>query len=33
MTEQYITFKFGDGQAVLICRGNIVNVIPELHTT
>ena len=30
--EQYVTFKFGDEQAVLICRGNVVNVIPELHT-
>ena len=29
--EQYITFKFGDEQAVLLCRGNIVNVVPELH--
>ena len=31
-TEQYVTIKFGDEQAVLICRGNITNVIPELHT-
>lgn len=31
-TEQYINFMFGDEQAILICRGNIVNVIPELHT-
>ena len=30
--EQYATFKFGDEQAVLICRGNVVNVIPEMHT-
>ena len=30
--EQYVTFKFGDEQAVLICRGNVVNVVPELHT-
>lgn len=29
--EQFISMKFGDGQAVLICRGNITNVIPELH--
>ena len=31
-TEQYITIKFGDEQAVLLCRGNVVNVVPELHT-
>ena len=31
-TEQYVTFMFGDEQAVIICRGNIVNVVPELHT-
>lgn len=31
--EEYVTFKFGDEQAVLICRGNVVNVIPELHIT
>lgn len=30
--EQYVTFKFGDEQAILICRGNVTNVIPELHT-
>lgn len=29
--EQYITVKFGDSQAIAICRGNIVNIIPELH--
>lgn len=32
-TEQYVTVMFGDEQAVLICRGNVVNVIPELHIT
>ena len=30
-SEQYITIKFGDGQAVLVCRANIVFVVPELH--
>lgn len=30
--EQYITFKFGDEQAVLICRNNIINIIPELQS-
>ena len=29
-SEQYVTIKFGDGQALLVCRQNIVNVIPEV---
>ena len=28
-TENYINFKFGDHAAIVICRGNIINVIPE----
>lgn len=28
-TEQYVTFNFGDGQAAVLVRGNIKNVIPE----
>ena len=28
-SEEYINFKFGDGAAVVIQRGNICNVIPE----
>lgn len=28
-TESYINFKFGDSAAIVICRGNIVNIIPE----
>lgn len=27
---QYITFSFGDGQAVVIASGNVYNVIPEI---
>lgn len=27
--EQYVTLNFGDGQAVVLARGNIKNVIPE----
>lgn len=30
-SEQYINIKFGDEQAILISRGTIVNVVPELH--
>ena len=30
-TEQYVTLNFGDGQAVVLVRGNIKNVIPECH--
>lgn len=30
--QQYFTLKFGDSQAVLICRENVVNVVPELHS-
>lgn len=29
-SEQYINVKFGDSQAVLVSRTNVVNVIPEL---
>ena len=28
-SEQYVTLNFGDGQAVVLVRGNIKNVIPE----
>lgn len=28
-TESYINIKFGDGAAIVICRGNVFNVIPE----
>lgn len=31
--EQYITIKFGDSQAIAICRGSVVNIIPELHVS
>lgn len=27
--EQYITLNFGDGQAIVLSRGNVKNVIPE----
>ena len=29
-TEQYVTMKFGNKQAVCICYNNIINVIPEI---
>lgn len=29
-TEQYLTFNFGDGQCIVVARGNVKNVIPEL---
>ena len=29
-TESYITLKFGNGQAFVLVRGNIYNVIPEV---
>ena len=29
--EEYVTFNFGDEQAIIITRGNIINVIPEVH--
>lgn len=29
--EQYVNFRFGDSQAIVIQRENIMNVIPELH--
>lgn len=28
-TEQYVTIHFGDGQAIVLSRGNVKNVIPE----
>lgn len=28
-TEQYVTVHFGDGQAIVLSRGNVKNVIPE----
>ena len=28
-TESYINFKFGDKSAIVICRGNVINIIPE----
>lgn len=28
--EKYLTMNFGDGQAVVIARGNVYNVIPEV---
>ena len=30
--EQYITIRFGNKQAVCVCYGNIINVIPEIVT-
>ena len=30
-TEKYLTLHFGDGQAFVVSRGNIKNVIPEVH--
>lgn len=30
-SEQYITLNFGDHQAVILARGNIKNVIPEIR--
>ena len=30
-TEEYITFRFGDEQALTLCRGNVVNIIPEIQ--
>lgn len=30
-SEEFITFRFGDSQAFLLCREGIVNVIPEIH--
>lgn len=29
-TEKYLTMSFGDSQAVVIARGNVYNVIPEI---
>ena len=29
--EQYVNIKFGDGQAIVIQRGSVLNVIPEVH--
>lgn len=29
-TESYVTVKYGNGQAVVITRGNVCNVIPEV---
>jgi len=29
--EEYVTFNFGDEQAIIITRGNVINVIPEVH--
>lgn len=29
-TEQFVTVKYGNGQAVVISRGNVSNVIPEV---
>ena len=28
-SEQYVTINFGDGQAIVLSRGNVKNVIPE----
>ena len=30
--EQYVTIKFGNGQAILVIRGTVYNVIPEVVT-
>lgn len=30
-TESYVTIKYGNGQAVVISRGNVLNVIPEVN--
>ena len=30
-TEPYLNISFGDGQALVISRGNISNIIPECH--
>ena len=30
--EQYLTMNFGDHKAVIIARGHVYNVIPEVHT-
>jgi hypothetical protein len=32
-TEKYINIKFGDGKAVTINRGNIINILPEIVLT
>lgn len=29
-TEQYITLNFGDGEAMILTRGNVINIIPEV---
>lgn len=29
-SEQYVTIKFGDKQAIAVCRQNVVNIIPEM---
>lgn len=29
--EQYVTMNFGNGQAIVIARGNVKNVVPECH--
>jgi DNA polymerase III sliding clamp (beta) subunit (PCNA family) len=30
-SEQYVTINFGDNQAIVIPRGNVRNVVPEIH--
>ena len=32
-TEQHIMFNFGDNQAIVLSRGAIKNVVPEIHTS
>ena len=29
--SQYVTLRFGDEQALLVCRPNVVNIIPEVR--
>lgn len=31
-SEEYITCRFGDKQAMIMCRGNVTNIIPEIQT-
>lgn len=31
VSGQFVTFKFGDGQALVVCRPNVLNIIPEIN--
>ena len=30
-SEQYVNINFGDTEALILTRGHVVNIIPEIH--